>query len=102
MAGFPLHIYAAAEDTTAVRLISKADYSYSSRGYNRSTADIQSLLLMPYQRIQQNYGRYPKLIINALAEDTIAVRLTSKADYSCSSRGYNSSTAGIQSRLFML
>jgi hypothetical protein len=56
MAGFPLHMYAAAEDTAAARLISKADYSYFSRGYNKSTADIQSLLLMLYQRIQQQEG----------------------------------------------
>jgi hypothetical protein len=41
-------------------------------------------------------------IIHALAEDTTGVRLISKADYLCSSRGYNSSTADIQSRLFML
>jgi hypothetical protein len=30
------------------------------------------------------------MIIHAIAEDTTAVQLISKEDYSCSSRGYNS------------
>jgi hypothetical protein len=58
MAGFPLHIYAAAEDTTAVQLIAKADYSCSIAEdiYNSSTADIQNRLFNALQRIQQQYG----------------------------------------------
>jgi hypothetical protein len=49
-------IHALAEDTTAVRLISKADYSCSGKGHNSSTADIQSRLVMLSQRIQHQYG----------------------------------------------
>jgi hypothetical protein len=57
---------------------------------------------MLQQRIQQQYGWYRKQIIHALAEDTTAVQLISKADYSCSSIGYKSRKAYILSRLFMV